>query len=47
MKDSVTALISLGFKEQQALTGVKKILAQEGKEQLTVEDVIRRSLQYI
>ena len=47
VKDSVTALVSLGYKKQQALTGVKKILAQENKEQLTVEDVIRRSLQYI
>ena len=47
VKDSVTALVSLGFKKQQALTGVKKILSQENKEQLTVEDVIRRSLQHI
>ncbi len=47
LKDSVTALISLGFKKHQALTGVKKILAQEGRENLSVEDIIRRSLQYI
>ena len=47
VQDSVTALISLGYKKNFALEAVKKVLEKEAKANLGVEELIRKSLKYI
>ena len=47
LEDSVTALISLGYKRNEAQKAIKKVVREVGKSDFTVEELIRRSLTYI
>ena len=46
-EDSLQALISLGYKKQDAMTAIQKVLAMNSGEKLKVEELIRQSLKYV
>ena len=47
VEDSLQALISLGYRRPEAKQAVQKVLAEDNKNALSVEDLIRASLKYI
>ncbi|MBU1862977.1 MAG: Holliday junction branch migration protein RuvA [Candidatus Omnitrophica bacterium] len=46
-EDSLTALISLGYKRHEAQAAVKKVIAKEGSDNLSVEKLIRKALTFM
>lgn len=47
MEDSVEALISLGYRKQNARTAVEKVVKEKGNNSLTIEKLIRASLNHV
>ena len=47
VEDSLSALVSLGYRVPEAKRALQKVLAEKPREVLSVEDLIRTSLKYI
>ena len=48
LEDSLQALVSLGYKKQDAKTAIQKVLTAHGqKEKMNVEELIKESLKYV
>ncbi len=47
VSDAISALANLGYKEKQAKEAVEKCMEEEGEKDITIEDLIRKSLKYL
>jgi len=47
LEDSIQALVSLGYRRLEARRALEKVLTEHGRDELSVEDLIRSSLKYI